>query len=92
MRVVYRFDLHLEPRQSLTMSAGAEILKVERQTRFPQGLCLWALVDLENQPEEREILLVGTGHNEVPDGAKFISTYQEPDGFVWHFFDVTEAS
>jgi hypothetical protein len=92
MRSVYRYDLAQVPDQILPIQAGAEFLHVARQVRAPHGLSLWALVDPYEGITERKILLRGTGtEDDIPEGAIFISTYQEADGFVWHFFDGGES-
>lgn len=91
MKAVYRYDLDEVIEQEIEIPRNAQLLKVERQTRLPLGLSLWALIDPDEPMARRKIFLVGTGHLEVPDSAIFISTYQEPMGFVWHFFDGGES-
>lgn len=92
MKTIFRFDLQEAAMQTIEMPKGAQILHIARQTRFPLRLSLWALVDPDAPPVERQIQLVGTGHGEVPDeGATFIATYQEASGYVWHFFDRGEV-
>ena len=92
MRTIYRYDLELQHEQLITLPRNAEILTVDRQTRLPLGLSLWALINTDEPVVDRKIILVGTGTedpNEAFGGvdAKFIATFQEPSGFVWHFFD-----
>lgn len=92
MRTIYRYDLEVEHEQLVSLPRNAEILTVDRQTRFPLGLSLWALIDTAEPVVDRKIILVGTG-TEDPNSAyggveaKYIATVQEPSGFVWHFFD-----
>lgn len=87
MKAVYRYDLELTDRQEIELPANALLLHIARQTRTPHALSLWVAVDPENVLETRGIALTGTGHSEIEDDFVYISTYQEPSGFVWHFWD-----
>lgn len=91
MRAVFRYPIAFEHEQDIEIQRNAELLTIERQTRAPHGLSLWALVDPDAPGVRRRIMLVGTGHTEVTEGARWIATCQEADGFVWHFFDMGES-
>lgn len=86
MRTIYRYDLEEVPDQFIQLPRNAQILTIQRQTRLPLGLSLWALVDTDEPLVDRKIILRGTG-TEDPGDHPYICTYQEQSGFVWHFFD-----
>lgn len=90
MRTIYRYDLREEHEQLVPLPRNSQILTIQRQTRFPLSLSLWALVDTEEPVVLRKIILVGTG-TEDPGDHPYISTFQETSGFVWHFFDGGEV-
>ena len=74
--------------QTVMMPAGADILHVDDQHG---SLNLWAMIeDLEESMIDREIIIAGTGHGIVDDGAglKFIGTALALEGaLVWHVFE-----
>ena len=79
-----------EEKFTLNMPKGAEILTVQtdQKDNIP---CIWALVNPENETEERYFELFGTGHD-VHFGMgvdrKYIGTYQYQKGeFVGHIFE-----
>jgi hypothetical protein len=72
------------------MPKGAEILTVQRDEKNNHPT-IWALVDPEQEKEERFFELFGTGH-EIPYDMgverKYIGTYQYQNGeFVGHIFE-----
>lgn len=84
MKVVYKYELR--PQNSIMkLPKGAEILTVQLQYGIPT---LWALVDPENELEDRLIDIIGTGW-EVTDNIKYICTYMDGP-FVWHAFERLE--
>jgi hypothetical protein len=90
VRAVWKYVLRPEHRQTVSMPVGAQILHVDEQ-RSDGFLCLWALVSAApTRHEPREILVVGTGHEEVPDDVLYIGTVlMENRLLVWHVFEVT---
>lgn len=48
---------------------------------------LWVDVEDVNMTFARRFVVVGTGH-EVPSGAIYTGTWQEPSSFVGHLFEV----
>ena len=46
-------------------------------------------MDTKKDVEQREFLIVGTGHSFDKSNAKYIGTTQQENGrFVWHLFEV----
>lgn len=83
MKSVWKFVLHPHARNMLPI--GAKLLSVHAQG---SDLCLWALVDTEADLENREFVIVGTGH-EVPEHAgEFVGTALLVGGqLVLHVFE-----
>lgn len=89
MRTVYKYPLEVG-RTELKMPVGATVLDVQMQSGKPT---LWALIDLQQQAEERRIFDVyGTGHRMPNFPGAYIATVQTFGGnLVWHVFDATLA-
>ncbi len=84
MRTIYKYPIKLVDEQAVKMPRGASILHVALQRDI---LCLWALVQPDQPPEERTIIIVGTGHD-ADDLGRHIGTMQVANGdFVWHVFE-----
>lgn len=62
MKTVWKYELKFEPEFTLMVPLGAKVVHVAMQGNTP---CLWVLVDSDQEQTERQILMVGTGH-EVP--------------------------
>jgi hypothetical protein len=71
--------------QVIEMPRGAQVLCVQTQYRDqPQ---VWALVEPDNEVEDRSFVLVGTGW-EVEPGLRYIGTFQINQGaLVFHLFE-----
>lgn len=83
-RTVWKFEL--QPRITLLMPAGAQALHVHEQNG---GVCLWALVDPEAPKEARTFLTFGTGHEGVPEDARYVGSAHLSGGvLVFHVFEV----
>lgn len=88
MKTIYKYPLEAEDWQAIKMPRGAEILAVQTQGETP---CLWALVDTENDSEERYLRVIGTGHpiSSEDKYLRFIGTFQLMGGsLVFHVFEV----
>lgn len=86
-RMVYKYALANGTAQTIEMPTGAHILCVQIQHGV---VCLWALVNPNNEPEPRVIRIVGTGH-EFTGPVQYIGTVQQVGGvFVWHVFEVIQ--
>lgn len=72
----------------IKMPKGAEILTVQSQG---EQACVWALVDPNNEMEERYFEVYGTGHNihyDMGINRKYINTFQLKGGsLVFHLFE-----
>lgn len=69
------------------MPAGAEILHVHEQNG---DICLWALVDPDAAKEQRNFVVLGTGHLDDRNfsHAEYIGSSHLRDGlFVFHVFE-----
>ncbi len=87
-KVIFKYSLGKQERQSVELPKGAEILSIQTQLDVIQ---LWAFVDSDNEREEREIEIFGTG-NPIPYEKgferRYISTFQVYGGhFVFHAFE-----
>lgn len=66
----------------LEMPQDARILCLQVQGDTP---CLWAELQSENPPEQRQFAIIGTGHP-APPAATYVGTWQE-ESFVWHLYE-----
>ena len=91
MRVIYKYPLTLETRQSIHMPMGAKLLSVQAQFNCP---CLWALVDPEAVTIIETIYVFGTGHQISKDEEEltFLGTVQLDGGaLVFHVYSENVA-
>ncbi len=93
MKVIWKFstiDNGFDENFSIYMPKGAEILTVQTDEKNNHPT-IWALVDPEQENEERFFELFGTGHEIHSDMGverKYIGTYQYQKGvFVGHIFE-----
>ncbi len=93
MKVIWKFstiDNGFDEKFSIYMPKGAEILTVQTDEKNNHPT-IWALVDPEQENEERFFELFGTGHEIHGDMGverKYIGTYQYQKGaFVGHIFE-----
>jgi hypothetical protein len=86
MKTIYKYDLRISDSQYIDLPINSEILSVKNQGN---NLCLWALVDTDEDSKiTYEIGIFGTG-NEIYDNTtfkEFIDTCVMPNGLVWHLF------
>lgn len=73
-------------KQKIMMPEGAKILTFQMQN---QELYIWALVNPNNEMEERKFYVFGTGHEiEMENISIYIGTAQMMGGsLVWHLFE-----
>ena len=82
MKTVYKYPLGLHITK-LSLYKNAQILSVGYD---PSGqLCLWALVDTEQEKETISILAVGTGWELPYEDLDFIDTVNDGP-YMWHIF------
>lgn len=88
---VYKYELDMKPAQQIMMPKGAVML--DAQLQVGSGLCLWASVDTDAEPELRAFVLMATGEA-FPQGLamRHVSTFQGLDraghSLVFHLFEV----
>lgn len=82
---IYKYPFVITSEQSIKLPKGAKPLSVQLQFDIP---CLWALVDEGNQPEDRILVIHGTGNPiDSIDDHTYLGTIQMREGtFVWHVF------
>ena len=85
---VYKYPVPLEDEFTLDLPMAAKILTFQTQSNVP---CVWALVDPDARPAERQFRLAGTGHpiNEAERDLVYVGTVQLHGGaLVFHLFEV----
>lgn len=82
---IWKFNLEITDKQTIHMPNGAHILSVQEQSG---ELCMWAMVDPEEEYMPRKFRIFGTGHPIDLDGdnSGFVGTVQCKNGLVWHVF------
>jgi len=92
-KTIYKYSTienGFQERFKISMPKGAEILciQIDKKNNHPT---IWALVDPNEEKEERHFELFGTGHPIPMDMGierKYIGTYQYQKGeFVGHIFE-----
>lgn len=90
MKTIWKFETSFAHKFLLEMPKGAEILCVQQDQKTGKP-CIWAMVDSQNEKEERFFELIGTGNPISVDmgiDRKYIGTYQYQNGeFVGHLFE-----
>lgn len=85
MLSIWKFPVEPGDDIKVEMPKGAKILCVQEQF---DGPCLWALVETENEKEERRFELYGTGHKVLMTLKNYIGTFQLRGGhLVFHLFE-----
>ncbi len=86
MDTIYKYETPINDYFSLNIPEGAEILSYQLQGVTP---CIWFKVDPARPIEERNFLLVGTGHPIKEKNITFIDSIQLEGGrFVFHLFEL----
>lgn len=88
---IWKFVLNRADRQTIKMPHGAHVISVQMQKTGPYELhgtpCLWAIVEPNEEKEDREFLFIGTGHDfDEEDASVYIGTIQDGP-LVWHVFE-----
>ena len=85
MKAIWKFEVPIEYKFSLSMPRGAEIIAFQTQRYMA---CIWAIVTTEEEKlEERKFVIYGTGHELRPNPGRYIGTIQN-GGYVWHLFEI----
>ena len=90
MRKVFKYDIPVDDRPSVSLPKGAQILSIGAQGL---NIKLWALVDpAETVIEVHQLRVAGTGHVVVDSDLAFLGTVIFHDGaLVFHVFEVPHA-
>ncbi len=90
MKTVWKYEIALTDRQSISMPHSAEVLCAQMQYN---RACIWALVDPQDARTERDFIILGTGHNAAPESlGRYIGTWQLADGaLVYHLFEAAQV-
>ena len=90
MKTIWKFKIEItDGIIRVNLPKGSEILSFQCQHDVPT---IWALCDPEEENEEREFCIYGTGHN-ISDieNKRFIGTAQQfGGGLIWHLFEVPD--
>jgi hypothetical protein len=84
VKTIYKYTLAHVPQQDLPMPKDAEILSAQMQGRH---ICIWAMVEPQNDPAPRTIAVYGTGMFIEGEPGKHIATIQDNGSFVWHVYE-----
>jgi len=86
MQTIYKYQIHVDDRQTVLMPRGARVLSVDVQRGVP---CVWALIDTDSPEENRTFGMCGTGHPCPYDASQFVGTFQMHGGdLIFHLFDL----
>jgi hypothetical protein len=81
--VIWKYELSITAMQEIEVPLGAKVLSAKMQD---QRLCLWAMVDPNEQRIRMPIEIIGTGHKTSNCCSReFIDTVIDGP-FVWHIF------
>lgn len=90
MKTIWKFEIPFEYKFKLEMHKNAEILCIQ-QDQKTMNPCIWAMVDTENETEERFFELFVTGHDihcDMGIDRKYLGSYQYKKGeFIGHIFE-----
>lgn len=85
MKVVYKYPITRSTTFSLSLPLNSKIIHVDVQN---DEAYFWALVDPNLPVVMRSFLLVGTGHQIIPDNVEHRGTFLVSGGiFVFHLFE-----
>jgi len=85
MKTIWKYQLEIEDSQSINMPIGAKILDVQSQNGV---ICMWFLVETNNEIHTRNFAIVGTGNPIWMKEYDYIGTTQTRQGvLVWHIFE-----
>lgn len=89
MKTIYRYQIPITDRPTLSMPAGAHILPAPPGERNDgSDIEIWAEVDTTRPLEPRGFTIVGTGNPMPDEHGAFVGTVVTHGGqFVWHIFE-----
>jgi hypothetical protein len=86
-RVIFKYELSIDPSQHILIPSGAKILCVQMQGTTP---CVWAEFAADAQEVSREFHLYATGQLADISG-EYVGTFQDGP-FVEHLFVMPEET
>lgn len=88
MKTIWKYQVDLDNIDDnfyMPMKSGAEIISVAAQYDI---LCLWAIVDPDQQNTRRLLYIRGTGHPLLAaEDTQYLGTAHLANGLVFHVFD-----
>lgn len=87
MKTIFKYNL-VTMLSEILMPQGAEIIDVQHQGNGP---AVWAIVDTDEPPVLRTIIIVGTGQPLTAFEPVHLGTVQLPSGEAAHVFEVTST-
>ena len=89
MKTIWKYEIPFKNEFTLQMPKGAELISVANQNEMG---CLWAFVDPNEDIEDVNFCLYGTGYEiENPNILSYLGSFQQYNGrFVWHLFEEGE--
>ncbi len=87
LQVIWKFPVPVRAEPTMVaMPIGARILSVQTQR---EEICIWALVDPDEDREERRFLVVATGQTFDPTGMDYLGTVQINGGIrIFHVWEI----
>ncbi len=83
MKTIFKYPLELAREQYVPMHGKPVLFKVGLD---PAGaLCVWALVNPEDETKLQKFFVVGTGHDVPVDAYFWVGTVNQGQ-FMWHIF------
>lgn len=84
MKTIWKFPFPIEDHFKIEMPKDAVILTVQMQNG---KACIWAIVNPNEEKEDKYFRLFGTGQPNLLHYYKYIGTFQMEQGtLVWHLF------
>ena len=85
MLTIWKTQLLPAGRQTIQVPAGAELLTAREQR---DDICVWYHCHSDRPLEDREIAIVGTGHEAVGSGWRYVGSASLQGGaFIFHVFE-----
>ena len=83
MKTIYKYPVEIVDEQVIKFPKDAHALSAQMQGN---QLCVWAMVDSDNELVERKVRIFGTGNPvDLQGNWQFLGSVQERI-FVWHVF------
>ena len=84
-KTIWKYTIPIKDYHSIEMPFGAEILSFQLQCGVPT---IWVLMDTVGEITNRRFRLIGTGHDIVEAGLKYIGTIKMMEEILtYHLFE-----